>query len=213
MSRVKVVNPNADVIGKNHAVGMNIQAAKSLMGVVKSNLGPTGTMKMLVSGAGTIKITKDGKVLLDEMQLQHPTAALIARTATAQDDITGDGTTSNVLFTGELLRQASIHLAEGLHPRVIVEGFEMARDRCMAFVEEFKDKIDTKSENSELLLNVAKSSIRTKVHQKLADHLADIVVRCIKCIHKPDVPIDLHMVEIMHMVHKSDMDTRYIDGQ
>lgn len=43
---------------------------------------------MLVGGAGQIKITKDGNVLLHEMQIQHPTASLIARTATAQDDIT-----------------------------------------------------------------------------------------------------------------------------
>jgi hypothetical protein len=43
---------------------------------------------MLVGGAGQIKITKDGNVLLHEMQIQHPTAALIARAATAQDDIT-----------------------------------------------------------------------------------------------------------------------------
>lgn len=67
MSRVKTINPDADIIGKNHSLAMNIQAAQSLMSVVKSNLGPSGTMKMLVSGAGTIKITKDGKVLLDEM--------------------------------------------------------------------------------------------------------------------------------------------------
>lgn len=51
-------------------------------------IGPKGTLKMLVGGAGQIKLTKDGNVLLHEMQIQHPTAALIARTATAQDDIT-----------------------------------------------------------------------------------------------------------------------------
>lgn len=43
---------------------------------------------MLVGGAGQIKITKDGRVLLHEMQIQHPTACMIARTATAQDDAT-----------------------------------------------------------------------------------------------------------------------------
>ena len=47
--------------------------------VLKTNLGPKGTMKMLVGGAGDIKITKDGNVLLHEMQIQHPTASLIAR--------------------------------------------------------------------------------------------------------------------------------------
>ena len=36
--------------------------------------GPRGTLKMLVGGAGQIKITKDGRVLLHEMQIQHPTA-------------------------------------------------------------------------------------------------------------------------------------------
>ena len=46
-------------------------------------------------------------------QIQHPTAALVARTATAQDDITGDGTTSTVLFCGELLHQAERYLNEG----------------------------------------------------------------------------------------------------
>lgn len=49
-----------------------------------------------------------------EQQIQHPTASLIARVATAQDDITGDGTTSNVLIIGELLKQADLYISEVL---------------------------------------------------------------------------------------------------
>lgn len=45
-------------------------------------------------------------------QIQHPTASLIAKVATAQDDITGDGTTSNVLIIGELLKQADLYISE-----------------------------------------------------------------------------------------------------
>jgi len=48
-------------------------------------------------------------------QIQHPTASLIARVATAQDEITGDGTTSNVLIIGELLRQADRYISEASH--------------------------------------------------------------------------------------------------
>ncbi len=59
--------------------------------------------------------------MLDEIPLMHPTAALIARQATAQDDITGDGTTSSVLFTGELMAEAERVCLRGLHPRVLVE--------------------------------------------------------------------------------------------
>jgi len=46
---------------------MNINSAAGLMEVMKSNLGPRGTLKMLVGGAGQIKLTKDGAVLLSEM--------------------------------------------------------------------------------------------------------------------------------------------------
>jgi T-complex protein 1 subunit zeta len=53
-------------------------------------------------------------VLLHEMQIQHPTALMIARAATAQDDIVGDGTTSNVLFIGEMLKQAQ-RLVQEVH--------------------------------------------------------------------------------------------------
>lgn len=52
---------------------------------------------------------------------------MIARAATAQDDITGDGTTSVVLMVGELLKQADRHISEGLHPRIITDGYEIAK--------------------------------------------------------------------------------------
>jgi len=206
---VQSVNPNADLIGSRHALMLNIGAAKSLAKIVETNLGPRGTMKMLVSGAGAIKITKDGKVLLDEMHIQHPTAAIIARTATAQDNITGDGTTSNVLFTGELLKQAERYLTEGLHPRVIVQGFEAAREETLKYLEEYKS--EQKEFSRELLSQVASSSVRTKVNPELAEHLTQIVVDSVLAVKREDM-IDLHMVEIMHMRHRSALDTKFIDG-
>lgn len=39
---------------------------------------------------------------------------MIARTAVAQDDISGDGTTSTVLFIGELMKQSECYVDEGL---------------------------------------------------------------------------------------------------
>lgn len=123
MSNVQYLNPKAEVLKKVQALAMNINAAMGLQEVMKSNLGPKGTLKMLVGGAGQIKLTKDGNVLLHEMQIQHPTAGMIARSATAQDDIVGDGTTSNVLLIGELLKQAQRLIQEQVHPRIITEGY------------------------------------------------------------------------------------------
>lgn len=56
---------------------------------------------------------------------------MIARCSTAQDDSVGDGTTSNVLFIGELLKQAELLIYEGVHPRNITEGFEVAKNKAL----------------------------------------------------------------------------------
>lgn len=56
---------------------------------------------------------------------------MIARAATAQDDITGDGTTSVVLMVGELLKQADRYISEGLHPRILTDGYEIAKDEAL----------------------------------------------------------------------------------
>jgi T-complex protein 1 subunit zeta len=52
MAAVKSLNTNAEVMGRNAALFMNINAAKGLHDVMKTNLGPKGTIKMLVGGAG-----------------------------------------------------------------------------------------------------------------------------------------------------------------
>ena len=54
MSSVKTLNANAEVMGSQAALFMNINAAKGLYDVMKTNLGPKGTIKMLVSGAGGV---------------------------------------------------------------------------------------------------------------------------------------------------------------
>uniref|UniRef100_A0A8C2ZGS8 Chaperonin containing TCP1, subunit 6A (zeta 1) n=1 Tax=Cyclopterus lumpus TaxID=8103 RepID=A0A8C2ZGS8_CYCLU len=209
MSAIKSLNPKAEVARAQAALAVNISAARGLQDVLKSNLGPKGTMKMLVSGAGDIKLTKDGNVLLHEMQIQHPTASLIAKVATAQDDITGDGTTSNVLIIGELLKQADLYVSEGLHPRIVVEGFEAAKEKALAVLEELKV---TREMDRETLINVARTSLRTKVYAELADLLTEAVVDAVLAITKPNEPIDLYMVEIMEMKHKTDCDTQLIRG-
>lgn len=159
-----------------------------------------------------IKVTKDGKALLDEMPIMHPTASLIARQAAAQDDITGDGTTSSVIFTGELMTEAERICGKGLHPRVLVEGYDKACDLVLEHLEAFKTPCPVLDET--LLLDIARTSLRTKVPFELADHLANIVLKAVLAIRDDpeSTDLDLHMVEIMHMRHGSATDTRFIDG-
>lgn len=57
---------------------------------------------------------------------------MIARTAVAQDEQVGDGTTSVVLLVGELLKQADRYISEGVHPTVIATGFDVAKKEALS---------------------------------------------------------------------------------
>jgi T-complex protein 1 subunit zeta len=142
------------------------------------------------------------------MQIQHPTAAMIGRAATAQDDIVGDGTTTNVLFIGELMRQAERYLGEGVHPRIIVDGFELAKTEALKFLETFKIE---KEVDRDLLLQVARTSLNTKIAPALANPLTEIIVDAVNTITR-EGRIDLHMIELMHMQHKMSNESKLIRG-
>jgi len=211
MAGISMLNPKAEVARAAQALAVNISAAKGIQDVLKTNLGPKGTMKMLVSGAGDIKITKDGNILLHEMQIQHPTASLIARASTAQDDVTGDGTTSTVLLIGEFLKQAENYIQEGLHPRVVTEGFEEAKKIALEVLENMKIDI-TDEEKKNVLNQIAATSLNTKVHPKIAESLTNICVEALLAIQQEGQPIDLHMVELMEMQHRAESDSKLVRG-
>jgi len=187
--------------------------------VVESNLGPRGTTKLLVDGSGQMKMTKDGKVLLSEMQIQNPTAAMIARTAVAQDEQVGDGTTSVVLLAGELLKQAERYTSEGVHPTVLADGIDIAKKEALTFLDKMKQtpKLDRAT-----LINVAYTSLSTKIIKDLASNLAGDTVDAVLAIRAPPPPpgskdqwrepIDLHMIEIMKMQHRTASESQLVRG-
>ncbi|XP_021954677.1 T-complex protein 1 subunit zeta [Folsomia candida] len=210
MSAISMLNPKAEFARAAQALSINISAARGIAEVMKSNLGPKGTMKMLVSGAGDIKLTKDGNILLHEMQIQHPTASLIAKASTAHDDVVGDGTTSIVLLIGEIMKQADAIISEGVHPRIIVDGLNIAKESALEVLEGLK--LDLLMGRT-VFVDVAQTALRTKIHPKLADHLAELCADAVLSVVEEDgKTADLHMIEMMEMQHRNEYDTCLVKG-
>lgn len=135
---------------------------------------------------------------------------MIAKASTAQNDETGDGTTSTVLIIGELLKQAEYFISEGVHPRVVADGYDLSRKKALEFLNKFK--YEPKEFNRDILLSVARTALKTKVTPELAERLADICVDAIQAIQRENKPIDLFMVEIQEMQHKTVDDTKLVKG-
>merc|ERR1712001_669186 len=127
------------------------------------------------------------------------------------DDVTGDGTTSTVLLIGEFLKQAENYISEGLHPRVVTEGFEEAKKIALQVLDDMKIEI-TEEEKKNILTQIAETSLNTKVHPKIADSLTTICVEALLAIQQQGQPIDLHMVELMEMQHRAESDSKLVRG-
>jgi len=111
------------------------------------------------------------------------------------------------------MKQSERCIDEGTHPRFLVDGFDVAKRATLEFIEKFKTPVVIGDEpDRDMLKMIARTTLRTKLYEGLADQLTDIVVNAVLCIRKPDEPIDLFMVEVMHMRHKFDVDTRLIEG-
>jgi len=127
--------------------------------------------------------------------------------------VTGDGTTTTVLMCGELLRQAERYASEGLHPRVLVDGLDIARDATLQFLDEFKVlHPESMIDDRDLLVSIASTSLNTKLDKELANNMTQAVVDAIQCIATPTEPLDLNRIEVMTMQRKLSTDSRFING-
>ncbi len=152
----------------------NIQAAKLISEIVRSSVGPRGMDKMLVDSLGDVTITNDGATMLKEIDVQHPAAKMLVEVSKATDNEVGDGTTSAVILAGALLEKAEELIDKGVHPTIIVEGYNKAARKAVEFLDEFAEKVGPT--NKEWLVKIARTSMQTKLVSREAQELAELVV-------------------------------------
>ena len=191
------------------SLNVSINAAKGLQEIMKSNLGIHGTLKMLVSGSGELKITKDGFVLLQEMQIQNPIASLIAKSISVQNYKLGDGTTSIIIILGEIFRQIEKYIEKGIHPQIICQGIDLGKRELEKWLP--TQTVELKI-NKLSLLTLATSVLSTKLKKNLVSKLANIVANAILTIYREGEEIDLDMIEIMSMESQIELESRFIKG-
>jgi len=191
----------------------NIMAALAISDAVKSTLGPKGMDKMLVDSMGDAVITNDGATLLKEIDVEHPAAKMIVEVAKAQDEECGDGTTSAVILTGELLKYSRELSDQNIHPTVICSGFKLAADKAVDALN--KMAIPIKPGDKTILKNISMTSMASKgasgSKELLADVVVDSVTHVAEKIHGKTV-VDIDNIQIQKQQGGGIQDTSVIKG-
>ncbi|SDR35349.1 thermosome [Natronobacterium texcoconense] len=175
-----VMSEDSQRVKDKDAQDYNISAARAVAEAVRSTLGPKGMDKMLVDSMGSVTITNDGVTILEEMDIDNPTAEMIVEVAETQEDEAGDGTTTAVAIAGELLKNAEDLLEQDIHPTAIIKGFHLASEQAREEIDDIATDIDTSDE--ELLRKTAETSMTGKGAEVNKEHLSQLIVDAVRAV-------------------------------
>ncbi|VUC31747.1 unnamed protein product [Clonostachys rosea] len=170
----------------------NVLATQAIANVVKSSFGPSGLDKMMVDEIGgvggptahtpqDVTVTNDGATILSLLDVEDPAGKILVDLAQQQDREVGDGTTSVVLIAAELLRRGNELMKNRIHPTTIITGYRLALREAVRYLNE---NVSIKVENlgRESLLQIAKTSMSSKIIGADDDFFAEMAVDAIKAV-------------------------------
>ncbi|MEM2846277.1 MAG: thermosome subunit beta [Nitrososphaerota archaeon] len=195
------------------AMRNNIAAAKIIAEIVKSTLGPKGMDKILVDSIGDVIVTNDGATILDKMDVEHPAAKMLIEVAKAQDTSVGDGTTSAVVLTGELLKRAEDMVEQKIHPSIIITGYRRALDIALNELQKLAKPV--KLDDKETLTKIVKTSLGSKSLGFATDRIAELAIEAVlQVVEERDGKLyaDKDNIQIIKKMGKSLLESELVRG-
>jgi thermosome len=191
----------------------NIMAARAIADAVRSTLGPRGMDKMLVDSMGDVVITNDGVTILKEIDVDHPAAKMLVEVAKTQDEEAGDGTTSAVILSGELLKKAIDLIDANIHPTIIAGGYRLAATKAQEILDKLAMEVDVKDKKT--LKLIAETSMISKSVNASRESLADLSVKAITAVAEQTNKkwnVDMDNIQLVKKTGGSIDDTQFIQG-
>src|SRR5438445_255916 len=169
--------------------------------------------KMLVSTIGDVTITNDGATIMKELDVQHPAAKMLVEVSKTEDNEVGDGTTTAVLLSGELLERAEKLLDKDVHPTVIVDGYKKAAEKAIEILDKLSFPVTEKDDAT--LRQVAMTSMYSKGIVVAKEHFADIAVKAVKQVSDRvdgKIKADIDLIKIVKKHGKGLEETELVKG-
>ena len=189
----------------------NIEACLALVEIIRTTLGPRGMDKMIISDGGSTTISNDGATIIKLLNIEHPAGKSLVDVAKSQDNEIGDGTTSVMIFAGELLKEAKQFIEDGMSPQIIINGYWKGLQLAIKKLEECAIIINDKSEEEKrnLLLRCAQTSLNSKLIANNKEFFSKMIV---EAVEKLEGFKDKDLIGIKHVTGGSITDSFLVDG-
>jgi T-complex protein 1 subunit gamma len=159
----------------------NIQAARAVADIIRTTLGPRAMLKMILDPTGNIQLTNDGNTILREVDVAHPAAKNMIELSRTQDEEVGDGTTSVIVLTSELLKVSEPFLLKNMHPRIIIAAYYKALDVALEQLSRHAITLDIKDKAR--LLQIVNTTLGTKFTARFGDLIANLAIDAVRTVY------------------------------
>ena len=205
---VAIVRPTTTVTSGVGVTQKLVTAAVAFGDLMQGTYGPQGLDKMLYKTNGETAVTNDGAKIVAELLVKHPAAKAFVQLAEAQEQACGDGVTGCILFASELMREAGRLLERGLHPLVLIQGFQAALTVTMSHLDDHSEGCN---DDEQRLLSVARTSMNGTSADAGGDVLAQLIVEALQIVSN-NHGIDHEDVRMTKRTQGNLLDTRLVDG-
>ncbi|CAF1194424.1 unnamed protein product [Rotaria magnacalcarata] len=196
--------------GKSQVLS-NISACQAVAEAIRTTLGPRGMDKLIVDSHSKATISNDGATILKLLEIIHPAARTLVDIAKSQDAEVGDGTTSVVLLTVELLKNSRTFIEDGMHPTIIIRAIRKATALAIKKIKEIAVhiKVDDPKEQRALLEKCAQTTLSSKLIARQREFFAKMVVDTVLML---DDLLPLNMIGIKKVIGGSLEESCLISG-
>jgi chaperonin GroEL (HSP60 family) len=202
-----VWRPMAENVEFN-ALDSNSNAVMAVADTVRTTLGPKGLDKLLIDQAMNRHISNDGVTILLSLRAIHPVARMIVEIAERQEQLVGDGTTTAVVMSAEMIKEGKKLVRElGVHPTKVVEGIESGvRHACNLLEAETK----TITLNDKMLEQAVRTSLSSKLDGK---QLSSLVISALRTVgNNAMFNGSYNFDKSIMVIRKTNMDDKVVNG-
>lgn len=167
---------------------------------------------MVINHLERLFVTSDAHTIIEESDVHHPAAKMVAQAVKMQDNECGDGTNLILTMAGELMGQAAGLISMGLHPSEILIGYDKAAKHSLKLLSEMSKAKLENPHNKEDLVRCIKSVIASKQFGQ-EDHLANLISEaCVHTMPKDAIKFNVDNVRIQKILGGGMHDSKVIQG-
>lgn len=172
---------------------------------------------MVINHLEKLFVTADAHTIINESDVHHPAAKMVAQAVKMQSNECGDNTNLILTMCGELMTQAAGLIQMGLHPSEILIGYDKASKKALELLETL-DKKKLTFANEDGTVNVAEleSALKPVIASKqYGNHdwlSAKVAEACVYTMPKNKIKFNVDNVRIQKILGGGINDSQVIRG-